>query len=86
MKAYRGFNVLTNKTVGYFSKEEAEKMAANPVYKSISFVNETPKSDEKEKETTKARKQGKEKQEYAKQAEETLVTKQPKKKTEKVKE
>lgn len=60
MKTYKGFNVLTNQPVGYFTKEEAEAMIVNPAYKAISFINETPKSNEKE--NAKARNESEEKQ------------------------
>lgn len=84
MKRYKGFNVITNQAVGYFTKEEAEAMTKNPAYKSISFINETPKSDENE--NAKARKQNEEKEADAEHAKETVVAEQPKKKAEKTKE
>lgn len=82
MKTYKGFNVVTNQPVGYFTKEEAELMTRNPVYKSISFINETPKSDEKE-ENAKTRDESEKKQADADKAKETIVGGEQKKKSKK---
>lgn len=85
MKAYKGFNVITNKPVGYFTKEEAEAMTKNPAYKSISFIKENSEN-EKEKKDAKARKQSEQEQADAEQAQEPVVNDQPKKKAAKEKE
>lgn len=83
MKAYKGFNVITNKPVGYFTKEEAEAMTKNPAYKSISFIKENSEN-EKEKEDAKARKQSEQEQADAKQT--PVVNEEAKKKAAKEKE